>query len=929
MTSSRDDSLPSDAIAIIGMAGRFPGARNIEEFWSNLVNARESIRFFSPDELDPAVRHLAGDSSYVPAKGVLDDIELFDASFFGIFPAEARMLDPQQRVLLELAWTALEDAGYADENGRAKTGVFVGTNWNRYFRTNISRNKAALQAYGEFNALLANEADFPATRISYKLNLTGPSISLYTACSTGLVAVAEAAKSLLHYECDLALAGGASIVLPQRQGYIYQEGGMLSSDGHTRSFDAAASGTTFNEGAALVVLKRLEDAVADHDQIYAVIRGCAVNNDGGGKMSFTAPSVVGQTEVIATALATADVEPDTVTLIEAHGTATPVGDPIEVEALSRVYERSERAGPESCVLGSVKSNIGHAIHAAGVAGLIKVALAAKHGLIPGTLHFSSPNPELKLENTRFKVTAETTPWRRVDGAPRRGGVSSFGVGGTNCHVIVEEPPRMPDSDESTTAPIVLLSARDEDGLSSLADAVAETLASQPGTKLGDVAYSLAVGRKFHEKRLAVVASDRAQMVNALRARRGPGVILGKASRQPPRIAFAFPGQGSQRLGMGASLYASSAAFRKAIDECFAVADSELERDLRELTVDATSDPAKQHLIEQTRFTQPALFAISYALARHVESLGVRPDVMIGHSVGEFVAATVAGVMSMDQGMRLIIERGRLMQSMPPGGMLAVALAEAETEEICRTYGLSVSAINAPDLTVLSGEIRDVERAEESLTQRDVRCRRLKTSHAFHSPMMDPAVKEFGQFVSGMKLSSPDVRIVSTATGALLTDSEARSPSYWQSHLRAPVRFADGLGTLLASGPCAVLELGPGSTLTGLALRQTEGDHCFAATLDKPEIPEAEGVLLGLARMWADGASIPWSEVFRGETRSRVTVPTYPFKKERHWIDPDDSHEPVHDLKTSLDAGSPGEREILIEAQLELMKKQLDLLARLK
>ncbi len=878
------------------MSGRFPGASNVRQFWQNLLAGRESITFFAPEELDPSVRHMAGDPSYVKAKGIVEGVEFFDATFFGVSPAEARMIDPQQRILLELAWAALEDAGYGSDARPRKIGVYVGTNFNRYEALNVARNPQVLQQFGEFSAALANEADFPATRISYKLNLTGPSVSLFTACSTGLVAVSEAVKSLLSYECDMAIAGAASVTLPQREGYMYLEGGMLSSDGHTRSFDVSSSGTTFNDGAALVLLKRLEEAIADRDHVYAVIRGAAINNDGAEKMSFTAPSVAGQAEVIASALGIADVEPASITYVETHGTATPLGDPIEVEALNQVYARSGEAGAGSCVIGSLKSNVGHMTHAAGAAGLIKLAMSAERGVIPGTLHFHTPNPALGLDRTRFRVTTGTEPWT-AGPWPRRGAVSSFGVGGTNAHVIVEEPPVVPPSDLTSKVTVALLSARHEAGPTELAQALADRLEDDPQPNMGDVAYTLAIGRRFYTHRLAVIGANRREMVDALRGGSGPRVVTGKVSQPVKQLVYAFPGQGAQIPGMGAELYRDSAAFRAAMDECLEVADTHLDIDLRGLTVSPVVADDAQALLDQTRYTQPALFAIGYALARHLESLGVRPDAMVGHSVGEFVAATLSGVMTLATGMRLVIERGRLMQGMPPGGMLVVELPEDRAAATGALHHLTVAAMNASDSTVLAGELHHVDAAERELQSQGIRTRRLRTSHAFHSPMMDAAVEAFGVVLSDIELRAPRIPILSTSTGKLLSTEDAISTSYWQSQLRLPVQFAAALRTLLAGGRCAIIELGPGGTLTSLAQRQATDEHVFVAALGTRGVTEPESVMAALAQLWANGADIAWANMFEQETRSRVSLPTYPFERQRHWI------EPAHEVSRPLANGA--------------------------
>ncbi|MBK1644841.1 hypothetical protein CKO25_09305 [Thiocapsa imhoffii] len=884
MSEYDPNAVPADAIAIIGLSGRFPGAGDARAFWRNLLQGRESITFFEQDELDPAVAEEAGDPLYIRAKGILEGIECFDATLFGIPPAEARMLDPQQRVLLELAWAALEDAGYGSPTRTDKIAVYAGTNWNRYETLNLATQPELLRRYGAFNAALANEADFPATRISYKLNLTGPSVSLFTACSTSLVAVSEAVKSLLNYECEMALAGGASITLPQRQGYLYQDGGMLSRDGHTRTFDAASSGTTFNEGAALLLLKRLEDALADRDHIYAVIRGAAINNDGGEKMSFTAPSVAGQADVIASALAAADLAPESITYIETHGTATPLGDPIEVAALHQVYAPSAQAGAGSCVLGALKSNVGHLTHAAGVAGLIKLAFCVEQGRIPATLHFHEPNPALHLEQTRFRVNQCTEAWEPGQW-PRRGAVSSFGVGGTNAHVIIEQAPRQEPSDPHTAVPVALVSARHAEGPTQLAQALADRLAEEPDLNLGDVTYSLAVGRQVLAHRLAVVARDLGDMTETLRRGRGPRLVRGQATAGIDRLVFAFPGQGAQRLGMGADLYHQNAAFRDAMDACLQIADARLDLDLRTLTVAPSSDESIQHALEQTRYTQPALFAMGYALGQALMAFGVRPDVMVGHSVGEFVAATLAGVMSLEDGMHLIIERARLMQAMPAGGMLAVHLDEDAASRLAEAHQLTIAAVNAPDLTVLSGRLEQIAAAEQALADRGLRGTRLRTSHAFHSAMMDPAAESFADALADIVLRAPQIPIVSTATGAVLTDAEATSHHYWQRHLRVPVRFAEAMRTLCAMGRCAMIELGPGATLTALAKRQSEDEHLFVAALAARDLTEQESLMSALAQLWVDGVDIPWSQMFGDERRARVSLPTYPFERQRHWVDP--------------------------------------------
>lgn len=870
-----EDVAIENAVAIVGIACRYPGARNLKEFWDNLCAGTETITFFTPEELDNSLDpEMTSKPNYVRAKGKLDDVDKFDARFFGISPVEAKLMDPQQRLLLELSWAALEDAGIVPGDTGNLVGVWVGTNWNRYYAKHV-RGSAEEQRFGEFNTQIANEFDFPASRVAYKLNLTGPAVTLATACSTSLVAVGQAMQSLLNYECNAALAGGVSVSVPLNAGYQYQEGSMLSSDGHCRPFDAKADGTTFNDGAAMVTLKRLEDALADEDEIYAVIRSVGINNDGSDKVSYTAPSVSGQVGALESALAMADIDAESVGMIETHGTATPMGDPIEVEALRRVYGKDPGAPP--CALGSVKSNIGHAIHAAGVAGIIKAAMSVKEGVIPPTLHFQEPNPALNLHQGRFFVNAEKIAWPMA--GPRRAGVSSFGVGGTNAHAIVEQPPAKERVQGAGAPPLLLLSAKDSE---TAQRQVVELAHHATGTSLSiaDIGYTLIHKRARFESRTAIVANDIAELAST--DADGRNVVRGRA-RPITRSVWAFPGQGAQRVGMGKGLIASSETYRAALAEAVSIANQHLDLDLAEL-VGANAE--QDDRIGQTRYTQPALFVVGYALAQHYQKLGLKPNILIGHSIGEFVAACLSGVFSLEDGVRLVCERGRLMQAQPRGSMLSVsarssALQKYIDDEVC------IAVQNAPEVCVLAGPTSKLEAISEELRNEDVRVSMLQTSHAFHTSMMDGALPEFRRVVENVHLNPPRIPIVSTCTGQLLTDDEAMSPDYWINQLRNPVRFSDAIETLLAfdgGSGVALLELGPGRTLTTLFNQQAGRDHTAAPSLGLQEDDATLSSWLALGSLWCGGMPLPSNDWWSDAQCHRIKLPTYPFRRDVHWLE---------------------------------------------
>lgn len=870
----------SEAVALVAMAGRFPGAADVEQFWDNLMAGRESISFFDDATLDAGVSAaLRADPLYVRARGVLDGIENFDAAFFGINPKEAELMDPQQRVFLEICWECLERGGYAPDQAPGPVGVWGGMYNASYFQRHVATRPDLVEMVGEFQVMLANEKDYITTRVANKLNLTGPAISVHTACSTSLVAVAQAFHALRTGQCRMALAGGASITCPPRSGYLYNEGSMLSPDGHTRSFDAKAKGTVFSDGATVVLLKRLSDAIADGDTIYAVLRGAAVNNDGGAKASFTAPSVDGQAAVIEAALAQSGVEARSISYVETHGTATPMGDPIEVEGLVRAYA-AHTPDKGFCTIGSLKSNVGHMVTAAGAAGLIKTALALHCEAIPASLHYEAPNPAIDFDATPFSVNSQLRPWPR-EAAPRRAGVSSFGVGGTNAHVIVEEAPLREPSDPATGAQLLMLSARSPAALATAAAQLAEHLDQNRDLSLADVAHTLRVGRRAFAQRACVIAESIDEAVAALRTADSPARAGAAAPAWVPQPVFMFPGQGAQYAGMGLALHAAEPVFRAAFDECLAAFQGVLDYDLRERI--ASSDAAA---LSPTSVTQPATFALEYALGRQLMSLGVTPVAMIGHSVGEFAAAVLAGVMRLEDAARLVARRGALMQAQPAGIMLSVRLAAAELLPLL-PEGISLAADNGPAVSVAAGPAEAIEQLRAALEAKGIVAKALQTSHAFHSAMMEPAVAPFEALVGQLTLSAPRLPIYSTLTGRLLTAEEATDPRYWARHLRETVRFSPAVREVLAQlAHPLFIELGPRNTLATLVRQHaTKALPAPAVSLlaDQPA-SECAAWRLAAGRLWAQGAEIDLSPLDRRARKHRVRLPTTPFERKRFWVD---------------------------------------------
>ncbi len=863
-----------EAIAIVGLAGRFPGADDVPTLWRHLLEGLDAVTTFTPDQLDPSVAADAAHPDYVAARGVLRDVAGFDAAFFGLSTREAELMDPQQRQFLEVAWEALESAGHVPDSFPGPIGVFGGMYNATYYQRHVQGRPDLIEKLGAFQVMVANEKDYVATRVAHRLNLTGPAVSVHTACSTSLVAVCQALDALRSGACDLALAGGVAVTCPPNSGYVYQEGAMLARDGRTRPFDAEATGTVFSDGVAIVALRRLADARRDGDHVWAVILGGAVNNDGAHKASFTAPSIEGQAAVIAAAQAAAGVSPRSISYVEAHGTATPLGDPIEVAALTQAF----RLGTDEhgfCGLGSVKSNLGHLVIAAGATGLIKTALALHHERLPATLHFRAPNPQIDFATSPFQVVDRERAWPRGD-TPRRAGVSSFGVGGTNAHVVLEEAPAQEPLAPGTGPRLLCLAARSPAALNQAAQRLAAHLRAHPEQDLADVAFTLHAGRQPFAERRALVAEDGEQAARLLDtaapARRAPA--------HAPPVVFLFPGQGAQYVGMGRGLYAAHDVFRVALDECAAHVEPVLGRDLRALLLDETQDEARAaELLRATSVTQPALFAVEYALACLWRSLGVEPEALIGHSVGEFVCAVLAGVMTLADAARLVAVRGLLMQQQPAGAMLSVRSPAREVESRLRGL-LAVASDNAPALCVVAGPEPEIAALENELGLAGIAARRLHTSHAFHSPMMEPAVEPFAARLRDVTLHAPRVPFVSTATGTWITPQQATDPHYWARHLRATVRFADGVRTLAEQPERLLLEVGPRATLSTLA-RQQGRLQCLASLRDDPR-DETRSLVEAAGQLWCAGVTLD-ARALHG-ARRRVPLPTYPFEHVRCWLD---------------------------------------------
>jgi phthiocerol/phenolphthiocerol synthesis type-I polyketide synthase E len=874
---------PSHAIAIVGMAGRFPGQRGLDGFWQNIREGVETLEAFSDSDLDaarvPEAQRL--NPAYVRKGAVLTACDEFDAAFFGYSPREAQIIDPQHRIFLECAWEALEHAGYAGETIAQKTiGVYGGSSSNTYLTEQILLNPAISELMGRYQLMISNERDYLCSRVSYKLGLRGPSMSIQTACSSSLVAVVLACRALVQGECDMALAGGVSLFFPRRGGYLYQEGMIFSPDGHCRPFDENAKGTRMCEGAGIVVLKRLSEALADRDTIHSIILGSAVNNDGAGKVGFTAPGIDGQAEVVVSAQTQAGIDPRTIGYLEAHGIGMQLGDPIEIAALTKAF-RASTSDTGFCRLGSLKGNFGHLDVAAGIGSLLKTTLALQNREIPPLVNFRTPNPQLALEQSPFVASAESAAWT-TDGTPRRAGVSSFGLGGTNAHVILEEGPAI--TPENSSGPhLFVISAKTPEALTQTSANLADYLDANKEVSLADVEWTLQVGRQAFAHRRAIVARNTSETVERLRQPEYLPHSTGFHEGEARSVVFMFGGQGSQHAGMGADLYDTETVYREAINRCATLLDPHLGADIRKVIFAGQNDAT----INETRFAQPALFATEYALASLWMSWGILPSAMFGHSIGEYVAAHLAGVLSLEDAIAVVATRGRLMQALPAGSMATVHCAAGELRRFLNP-GVEIAGSDAPGLCTVSGPTAQVAEVLKRLETNGIEAVRLPTSHAFHSAMMEPAIASFTQALQRIEFNPPKIPYISGVTGTWLTPEQATSAAYYGIHMRKPVLFETGTRTLAADPTAIFLEVGPGVALTslaGLTLGKERAKYVISSLPhSRVNKPNSEAILEAAGQLWLAGAKLDWGGVHARSQPRRIPLPTYPFERKRHWVE---------------------------------------------
>ncbi len=959
-----------DSIAIVGMDGRFPQARNINEFWKNIRNGVDCVSTFSDAELELSASDrllIAENPNYIRKGAIVDEADCFDAQFFGFQPKDVNLMDPQHRLFLECSWNAIEDAGYDPIRYQGRIGVFASCYMNTYLLANLETNPEFVEGLansfhgGSLQTELGNDKDYLATRVAYKLNLRGPAITMQTACSSSLVAITQACQNLLTYQCDMALAGGVTLRFPQKRGYLYTHDGMVSPAGQCRTFDANAKGTIFGNGVGVVLLKRLEDALADGDSIYALIKGWGLNNDGGSKYSYTAPSVDGQADVIALAQSLANVTADSISYVEAHGTGTSLGDPIEVEALTKAF-RMTTDNKQYCAIGSLKTNIGHLDCAAGVAGLIKTALALHDKYLPPSLHFDEPNPKIDFPNTPFYVNTTLREW--PDGiTPRRAGLSSFGVGGTNAHVVLEEAPQNEQRhDTRKTYYLLPLSAKSQAALTTMSGNLAQHLKQHTDLCLSHVASTLQRGRaEFNHRRVVITRNleDASELLSQDAIKPGQaGRVIGDNTR----IIFMFPGQGAQHLNMGRDLYETEPVFRQHIDQCSELLFPLLQFDIRERLYPKHEDPNDdvtngdqneshpETNINQTFVAQPGIFITSYALAKLWIHWGIQPEAMIGHSIGEFVAACLGGVFSLEDALSIVVSRAKGMQKLPAGSMLSIRLGETDVRNHLREYDrkgqIDLAVMNSPTLCVVSGPTECIQALHRQLGQQQVTTSVLHTSHAFHSHMMEPAVQPFARSLQSVTFKPTTIPIMSTVTADWLSESQATDPEYWAKHLREPVNFSGGIRELLKDEQSIFLEVGPGQTLSTLTKQHIKksSDYLILSSLPhaKQTLAQDEFLLTVLGRLWIAGTQVNWAALNGDFMQKRVRLPTYPFEKKRYWVDkytqapntePSNTTGPIMEnvlvspkQNGSIKVSSNEQHDQMIsilQRQIQIMKQQLD------
>lgn len=873
-------------IAIIGMDCQLPGASNVNEFWRNLKNGIESITEFTKDELlDSGVPlKRINNPNYVARRGIVDGVDKFDADFFGFTPREAQLLDPQHRLFLECCWHSLEDAGYAIRDPETRVGVYGGAGTAWYLNDVI--NDPKVKKYADATSIvIGSDRDYITTRVSYKLNLNGPSLDVQSACSTSNAAIILGIQSLQIYQTDLILAGGVSVQYPEKVGYVYAAGGMESSNGKCLPFDKDANGTVFSRGCGVVLLKRLEDAIEDKDHIYSIILAGAMNNDGNKKVGFTAPSIEGQKEVLLETIELAGISANDITMVEAHGTATPIGDPIEVSSLTEAFN-NYTDNKQFCALGSVKSNIGHTDAASGVISVIKTSLSIKNKQIPASINFSEPNPSIDFKNSPFFVNTKLRDWEIKNDNSRYALINSFGVGGTNACLILKEPPEdlKKVTIESHKDHIIAYSGKNTKVVSDYTDLIRQFVIENNAVDLKDLAYSSMFTRKHFKHRAYVTFKNRDELIQKLTD--GDSIKKGINEMPDRNLVFMFPGQGNQYLNMGIQLYDNYLVFKDIVDQCANILLEEINMDIRDVIYPKTNDK-ENGLIDETHITQPAIFIISYAQAKLLQSWGLKADTYIGHSVGEYVAATLSGIFKLEDALLIVARRGKLIQSLPGGAMCAVLLSEQEVKPMLQANS-SIGAINTPGLSVVSGPYEEIEYLEKELSEKRIFNKRIPTSHAFHSPMMNQILDEMTELLQSIDLNIPDKPIISTLTGNILSNVEATSVEYWVKHVRSTVRFSDATLTSLSIGPSVFMEVGPGQSLESAVKRHlnNENEHSVLGSIRAGNIKmdDCEYLTNAIGRLWTYGISVDPDKYFKGEDLRKIPFPLYPYDKKKYIVD---------------------------------------------